>query len=359
MTSASLQSACMANSCDEFSPLREIVVGSTLDAGIPRKDISMWLNLFGDRGIDDLKTVAQGRFPPRIIEESEEDLAGLVDLLRSFGVRVHRPDPIDHTKVFATPEFQSEGFYSYSPRDLTLIIGSTIIETPSPMRARYFETFGLRRLLQGYLRHGSSYISAPRPRLADELFYLGEDGLPQLGEAEPAFEAANVLRCGLDLFYQVSCSGNEFGLIWLERTLRAFGNFRVHPLRDIYAYTHIDSTIALLRPGLVLLNPERITEATIPAPLRGWDVLWCPPMRTQPTAGPHPLSSPWIGMNLLMVNPGLAIVDGNQTELIRQLESRGITVARHVLRHSRLLGGGHHCVTLDTVREGELTRYCD
>ncbi|XKK40795.1 hypothetical protein HFP72_10040 [Nocardiopsis sp. ARC36] len=90
----------------------------------------------------------------------------------------------------------------------------------------------------------------------------------------------------------------------------------------------------------------------MPEPLKGWDVLWCPPMTGGPTAVPHTLSTPWVGMNLLMVDEGTAIVDGDQTELVRLLEGRGITVVPLRLRHSRVLGGGFHCVTLDTVREG-------
>jgi N-dimethylarginine dimethylaminohydrolase len=64
-------------------------------------------------------------------------------------------------------------------------------------------------------------------------------------------------------------------------------------------------------------------------------------------------------MNLLMVNPELAIVDQNQSALIRMLEANGITVVPRRLRHSRLLGGGFHCVTLDTVRDGSLENYLD
>ena len=173
----------------------------------------------------------------------------------------------------------------------------------------------------------------------------------ELGGIEPAFEAANVLRLGRDLFYLVSCTGNELGRIWLENVVGALGGHRVHALRGVYRFMHIDSTIVFLRPGLVLLNPERVTESTIPDILRGWDVAWSPPM-TDGGEPPYPLGSAWIGMNLLMVDPGLAIVDATQLALIAMLEQRGIEVIPHRLRHARLLGGGFHCVTLDTVRDG-------
>ncbi|WDV33527.1 hypothetical protein OIM90_26550 [Streptomyces sp. AD16] len=127
---------------------------------------------------------------------------------------------------------------------------------------------------------------------------------------------------------------------------------RVHPLRDVYGYTHIDSTITVLRPGLVMLNPARIARDEVPEAFRGWDVLWCPEPRPTETALPYHLSEPWISMNLLMVNPELAIADSDQPELLRALEAKGISVLPHRLRHQRVLGGGFHCVTLDIARDG-------
>ena len=347
-----------ASSCDEFSPLQEVVVGNPASARIPEaRDPSMWLNLYGDLPYGERQRISTGAFPRRIIEETTEDIATLIETFETLGIAVHRAETVDHSQTFGTPDWTSDGFYSYCPRDLALVIGDTIIETPAAMRARYFELFGLKPLFTQYMINGSSWISAPKPRLAGELYPLGDDGLLTLGEHEPVFDAANVLRCGRDLFYQVSSSGNELGLIWLENTLRAYGEFRVHPLRDVYHFTHIDSTISLLRPGLVLLNPERMSESNLPVCFRSWDKIWCPDMADCPVASAYPLSSRWIGMNLLMVSPELAIVDSAQTDLIKALERRGLSVLPHTLRHARVLGGGFHCVTLDVVRDGGLDDY--
>jgi len=348
------------NSWDEFTTLRETIVGDATNARVPSQaDISAWIACFPKMTKAELAGITIGQFPRQVIEESNEDLAVLAETLRSLGVIVHQPPAVDHSQVFESPDWHSEGYLSYCPRDITLIIGSAIIETPSPMRARYFELFGMRPLFQKYMLGGAHWIAAPKPRLGDDLFYLDEDGLPALAESEPAFEAANVLRLGADVFYQVSRSGNELGLRWLESTLELLGGVRVHPLRDVYGYTHIDSTIALLRPGLVMLNPERIKPDSVPAPFRSWDVLWCPPIEMHATATPHTLSEPWISMNLLMVNPGLAIADADQPALLKALESKGIDVIPHRLRHARVLGGGFHCVTLDIVRDGGAEHYLD
>jgi hypothetical protein len=44
-------------------------------------------------------------------------------------------------------------------------------------------------------------------------------------------------------------------------------------------------------------------------------------------------------------------VDKHQKKLIKTLEENNITVVPLELRHSRTLGGGFHCVTLDLLRE--------
>jgi len=351
-------SDCPVHSWDEFTTLREVVVGNPANSRLPApSDRSAWLGFFPDTSAADLAAIETGAYPRQVVEETEEDLGELIGTLRGLGVTVRRPEVADHGAEFSSPLWRSRGFYSYCPRDLTLVIGETLIEVASPIRARYFELFGLRRLFQGYLLGGARWLAAPRPQLRDELFDLDEAGLPRLGEAEPVFEAANVLRLGRDVFYQVSRSGNELGLRWLQSTLGLLGDLRVHPLRGVYDGIHIDSTIALLRPGLVLLNPERISPSTVPEPLRGWDVLWCPPLEPVADGPAYTLSTPWVSMNLLMVRPDLAIMEAGQHRLIKLLERAGITVLPHRLRHSRLLGGGFHCVTLDIRRDGGMDDY--
>ncbi|MFD0273018.1 inosamine-phosphate amidinotransferase 1 [Kitasatospora sp. NPDC127111] len=351
--------ASPVHSWDEFTTLREVVVGTAVGARLPEQsDPSCWLSCFPKTGAADLAAIPVGAYPQQVVEETEEDLDALVATLRDLGVTVHQPEVIDHGAEFAAPRWRADGgFHSYCPRDLTLVVGETVIEVASPMRHRYFEVFGLRNLFQEYLRGGARWLAAPRPRLEDELFEFDADGLPLLGESEPVFDAANVLRLGRDVFYQVSRSGNELGLKWLESTLGLLGDLRLHPLRDIYGYTHIDSTIALLRPGLVLLNPERINPETVPEPLRGWDILWCPPAEPSADSPAYALSESWISMNLLMVSPDTAIVESGQRSLIKQLEHAGVTVLPHRLRHSRALGGGFHCVTLDIRRDGGAEDY--
>jgi N-dimethylarginine dimethylaminohydrolase len=55
----------------------------------------------------------------------------------------------------------------------------------------------------------------------------------------------------------------------------------------------------------------------------------------------------------------VVVVDRDQTALIGLLESHGLDVIPLKLRHSKMLGGGFHCVTLDIRRCGTLERYFD
>ena len=54
---------------------------------------------------------------------------------------------------------------------------------------------------------------------------------------------------------------------------------------------------------------------------------------------------------MLVLDPHTVIVDQHQKELIATLEKHKFTVIPLELRHSRTLGGGFHCVTLDTRRK--------
>ena len=341
------------HSWDEFTKLREVVIGNINGARIPAvDDTSAWLNLFPELDRAALANLPRLGLDRQVIDETDEDLALFALALEGAGVTVHRSASLDHDAEFGPPGWRSRGMYSYCPRDLALVVGDTLIETPSPTRARYFEGFSLHALFQEYMQQGARWISAPRPRLTESLYHIDACGHITLTEAEPAFEAANVLRIGRDVFYQVSGSGNELGLTWLARVLPLLGDLRLHRLRDVYKYTHIDSTIAPLRPGLVLLNPERISSDSIPDYFRSWEVLWCPPPPDAEVANPCALSSPWISMNVLMLDVDLAVVDAAHAALLRMLERAGIEVIPLQLRHGRLLGGGFHCVTLDIRRDG-------
>jgi len=65
----------------------------------------------------------------------------------------------------------------------------------------------------------------------------------------------------------------------------------------------------------------------------------------------YPYASKWIGLNMLSIDPQTVIMDAAQTDLSDVLRNdMEIDVIPLTLRHSRTLGGGFHCVTLDLNR---------
>ena len=342
-------------SCTEWDPLEEVIVGNPLNARFPTPDRSTQEAEFSRHSLAD---IPRGPFPRRVIEETEEDLSRFVDVLVQSGAKVKRPDTWPHDRAFSTIHWHAQGFYNYCPRDVLLIVGDQIIETPGVIRSRYQETFSYRGLLLEYLRSGARWYSAPKPMLLDSLFEVDPD-TPTPRNDEPAFDAANVLRLGRDLIYLVSSTGNELGGDWLRTILGE--EFRVHFLKDVYYGSHIDSTLIALRPGLLLCNPARVSDDTLPAVLKQWEVIYSPPMETRYPAEyrSRSIGSDWIDMNLFSINPNTVVVDRDQRALIRLLESKGLDVIPLKLRHAKLLGGGFHCVTLDTRRNGPLQRYFD
>ncbi|MEZ4436942.1 MAG: inosamine-phosphate amidinotransferase 1 [bacterium] len=340
---------CPVNAHNEWDPIEEIIVGDPSFGRWPAGDLGFERAARGD-------AFPTGPLPERVIEETREDIEAFVEVLTGLGIRVRRARPQPpHALAFAG--WQTERFFTYCPRDVLLTIGDTVIESPNAFRSRACEAHAYTELLVEYLRGGARWIAAPRPRL-DAATYAGDaETGSMLAETEPVFDAANVVRAGRDLFYQVSDSGNLLGARWLQSTLG--DGYRVHACRGLYRGFHLDTTLVMLRPGLVLINPERVSDDNLPPLLRSWDRIVAPPMVHVAYSDLKPLGSAWIGMNVLMLRPDLAVVDRNQTPLIRLLEKHGIEVVPGLLRHGRTLGGGFHCITADVRRRGALESYFD
>ena len=179
---------------------------------------------------------------------------------------------------------------------------------------------------------------------------VGDKDTLALTEITPAFDAANIIRANDDVLYLVSNSGNVAGANLIQEMLS--NRAKVHLLQGVYSYMHIDTTIAFLREGLMLLNPERIKSVDVlPEPFRNWDAVWCPkPVDTGYYPG-YNHASEWCNMNLFSVNPNLVVLEEHQEPTRKELEKHGIECAMLPMRHSRTLSGCFHCVTLDLERE--------
>ena len=343
----------IVNTFNEWDPLEEVVVGIVDGAQIPRPDPGLYALEFSE--LPDMSQIPSGPFSKRVLEETAEDLDTLASALSRLSIVVRRPEPIDHGRVFRSLDWESDGFFNYCPRDTMLVVGDTIIETPMTLRSRQYENLAYRTMLREYMERGGRWISAPKPRLQDSVYRKSQGFQIAIDESEPIFDAANVARCGRDLFYLVSDSGNHLGARWLASTLGP--EYRIHTCDRLRNTIHIDTTLVLVRPGLVLVPAPYVSPDNLPKALRSWDVVYVQDV-VDHGSSESLLSSKWVGLNLLMINPSLAVIDRHQQPLIRELESRSIDTLQLELRHARVLGGGFHCVTLDVRRNGTLESYC-
>ncbi|MBN9739816.1 inosamine-phosphate amidinotransferase 1 [Amycolatopsis sp. A1MSW2902] len=338
---------------NEWDQLEEVVVGSALGARIPRAERSILTMDYHDAG--GAERLESGKYPLAAIEQAEEELEEFCAALTGLGVTVRRPAPADPDAVLRTGLWETEGYLDHAPRDTVLVVGDLLIEAPMVVRGRALKQSLYKPLLLEYFKSGARWISAPRPALADEMYRPELPEGQRLADLEPCFDAANVIRLGTDLIYQVSDGGNEMGARWLQQAVGP--EYTVHACRDLYPSAHIDTTVVPLRPGLVLLHPERVNDGNLPEIFRSWDKIWCPEMVDIGWSGSFPINSVWIGMNLLSISPELVAVDKRQTALIKELEAHKVDVLPLKLSQARTFGGGFHCATLDVRRTGTLETY--
>lgn len=319
------------SSINEWSTLKKVVVGIADNAKIPQLTIDVRTVNYADK--KDPSSIQTGPYPDKVVNEANEDLEIFCDFLKKEGVEVVRP-------VDNNPQY-----YNYCPRDSVFVYGNNSYATPMPIKCRQKEYQAFENNLDN-LNVINRYNN-------DDLYNLDcvrNPNVLALSESAPAFDAANIIRANQDILYLVSNSGNKKGADFLQEQL---GNqVRVHKLENVYSYMHIDSTVAFLREGLLLLNPERIkNKYQLPRPFCNWDIIWAPePLDIGHYPG-YCNASKWINMNLFSVREDLVVLEKNQNTLRFLLEKKGIECAMLPMRHQRTLGGGFHCVTLDLERE--------
>ena len=336
----------MVNVKNEYGKLKEVIVGTIDNANMPKHGFDMHCINYADK--DTIPSFETGSFDPLVYEQTQEDLEHLVKTLKDFGAVVHRPEPIDTSKTVSNGYWETDQYYTFCPRDTMTVIGNTIIEAPMTLRSRQFETDAYRDLFHHYMVLGSKWVCAPKPRLTDNTYQRHNLNHLTLTNIEPVFDAANILRHNDDILYLESNTGNFAGFLWLQNLLGP--EYRCHFLQNMYSYSHIDSTIAILRDGLALVNPARVNEKNMPKLFDGWDIIYSPEMVDIGYKGVL-RASEWVGINLLSLDENTVIVDNRQKELIKELKKYNIEALDWQIRHSRTLGGSFHCVTADMIRE--------
>ena len=316
---------------NEWDKLKKVIVGVADYATIPVMDKSLrTINYAGVKDVSDVKT---GLYPQQVIDEANEDLETFCSFLRNEGVEVLRPKR-ELTK-----------YYNYCPRDCVFLHGDLALATPQPLRARRGNWRSFRHHLTNPIEMPCSYH--------EDLYNeecIGDPDTLALTELTPAFDAANAIRANNEVLYLVSNSGNVAGATILQNHLGSTATVRI--VKDIYTFVHIDTTIAFLREGLMMVNPTRVkNKDMLPHPFNTWDIINAPdPVDIGYYPG-YNNASEWCNMNLFSVSPNLVALEEHQHSTRKILETYGIECAMLPMRHQRTLSGGFHCVTLDLERE--------
>ncbi len=340
---------CRVNSWNEWDPLEEVIVGTAWGAHVPSgaDAVSDGHSLFGLGG---------SAFPIEVIHRIQEQIERFVSILKAEGVDVQRPSIHDLSLPIQSPHFSVPCGYNFmNARDLVLIVGDQIIEAPTASQSRYFETLAYRPLFKEYFRSGARWVSAPKPELSASSFNSPEArerfNLTQevTSEYEPLFDAADFVRCGYDIIGQRGARTNCFGLEWLRRHLGS--EFSIHEISTQCRFSvHIDTTFVPLGPNRALVNRDWIGK--LPGFLNGWEIIDAPKPEgtTEPLPGYQYETSPYIAMNVFLLDEKRVFVDAQQKKLIRILKEHGMDPIDIPFDLPPILGGAFHCATLDVRR---------
>lgn len=350
----------------EFQQLEEVIVGRAYDP----KDVDHFEDV-------ELKEMLQ-----KIFFETEEDIRELIKFLEEQNVVVRRPKIHFDLKFNEGPEGQKKPRvnlhkFAFSfpnqplmPRDTAGVYGERIVEFYTKNCGRYFDNWSTYDLFMEYYKNGAHWVSMPPPLLNDEA-----PSYESYNESTILFHAANILKCGKDLFYsQVqpefpSGKGTQLGMDWIQRVLG--DEFRFNPIQ---AGGHLDGKMAILKPGVVACwNPK-----VIPEKMKSWEIIKVPdtfgnlPEEFQKVRKKRFYKdfverwlTEWIGycdetifdVNMFSINESLVVTNGYNKEIYDQFKKNGIEAWPFKFRHQHFWDGAIHCLTLDVRRKGEQEDY--
>src|SRR2546423_1750186 len=168
------------NSFDDWSPLREVVLGVADNYVSHERELSFEL-FFHENIVNDNPSRSEWYYPrlasgadscvsvkQRYVDELVEDLDGMAKVLESLSVNVLRPTRLAaDTNEVRTLAWSASVVPPLNVRDNTLVLGDEIIETPPMIRSRYFETHLLKPIFQDYFARGARWTAMPRPLRTD------------------------------------------------------------------------------------------------------------------------------------------------------------------------------------------------
>jgi len=351
----------MIKSNNSYSKLKQVVVGRELEISKRTADFTFkhfYQSNLGESIYPDIEdnNLVEYKVDYDILQERIEDLDSLAKTLEDLGIKVHRPDRLTKVVPFTTPSFKSELSSASNVRDVTLVMGDKLIETPTYVRNRYFENISLYDVYDTVYQEGGQWIRCPHTNLTEDsidLTYWKEhrDYTNVDKKYTMAIDGAQFLRLNDDVIVNVNSYNHYKGYRWVKSFYPDL-NFHMVSLAD----NHIDGAIVALNETHFLVNPKyhNIWEHL---PLKYQDLnkyFYLYPEDISRPDEPRDIklaSQAGMDINVLSVDENTVVVNIDAIEVIKILREYGFRVIPVQLRHSETFGGNIHCSTLDLERE--------
>ena len=304
----------------------------------------------------------------RIFDETDKFLDDLAKLLESFDVKVERPNPTHvlnysydikdlkfdtinesgHKSSFKTSVNVELTKHPIGVRDLVTCIDNKIIEFNSIDNIRFFESNAYYENLLKYFEKGAQWISMPKNPWLE---FAHDDNNFMY------FEAANIYKCGKDLFVTVEETGNKKGVEWLKRTLP---NFNINIADKLY--NHIDGMFSIIKPGLLL---SALPKEALPKKLQSWDIIKLEtkvferPDLIDVYAQDTDFKNTMLDANVFSINEETVLISTHDKDLISEFKKYNVEAIPVEFKHRHFFNQGLHCLVLDLKRKGPMENYFD
>ena len=312
-----------------------------------------------DHNVLDFCDAAQRLRLNHIFNKTKKELDQIQKIFESRDIKVHRPVSINNTEV-CTPYWNSMGTkIPLTPRDIFLVMGNDIVETASWQKERMFETYYWRDLLIKQLQSGNRWHNMPLPRHDYKNIAVDFDDL--VVEQDPILDSAAILKYGKDIFISGAGSHNELGRQWLQAM---YPGFRYHQLDKNVFKGHLDSHLAILRPGLLLTYHKK---ENLPEYFKNWDIIYVNPEYDKSLSLSQTLvddkiqdddfANTVLAVNTLSLDTNTVMMYGhykNNQYLLNQFNKYQIEIIFVDLTYSHFFNQGMTCLTneLDRTTNG-------
>lgn len=350
---------------NEWSPLKSVIVGRAEDSAFPSEPQHMMEATMPPEHLPHFKPA--NPFPPDILAKAQQELDNFADILQRQNIRVYRPDKVNWLKI--------GGYTGAMPRDGLLTIGTTVIEAPFAWHCRRHEVTLAYSTILSELEANDSRVTVCRAPLItgeDTLYHGvllddgdgdGDEGITKeksasttwwsINNSRPAFDAADFMRFGKVIIGQLSHVTNRRGVEYLRAVVPEGYTVEILKTTDEHAM-HIDATLLPLRKGLLVYQPQRVSEHELRQHhvFCNWELVACPimPKPRLPPSPPLYMCTPWLMLNALSLDEKRVVVEANDIEFAAWLVTLGMEPIMVLFEHVNSIGGSFHCATVDLVR---------